>query len=294
MKSNIDKVVQIAVSGIVKAPRDPYKFSTDYKGNSFMLPATGGITYNVRLGDSCYGWAADHIEPGASTFNDRPDEGGAYSALSCMGNEVRVLTGDAKGAIGYVCGQHGGVEHIMVNFHPDDLEKLAINDRIQIKTCGLGFKLIEWPGVEIHNIDPRLFLNIGITEKDGKLEVPVAGVIPASLIGSGWGDTDKIRGRDCDLTTSDWESIVENDLQDLKLGDFVLIKDMYSGFGRSLVRGSATVGVIIHGDSPLPGHGPGIATFMTSIDPVITFRKDPDANIAKYHDKAFGPLVPLK
>ena len=35
---------------------------------------------------------------------------------SCVGNEAKVVSGDAKGAIGYVIGHHGGSEHVIVDF----------------------------------------------------------------------------------------------------------------------------------------------------------------------------------
>ena len=34
-----------------------------------ILPATGGISYNVRSGDSAFGWSGDHVEPGVSIRN---------------------------------------------------------------------------------------------------------------------------------------------------------------------------------------------------------------------------------
>lgn len=294
MRTNKDKVIKIAVAGIIKHPRIPSKFDVLNDGTSDTPVGIGSIVYNVKLGDSVYGWAADHVEIGVSAFNGRDDEGPTFSILSCMGNKVRMLSGDAKGAIGYVCGQHGGVQHIICNFHEEDLKLMAIDDRLQIEAYGTGLKLLDYPDVYVHNIDPALFDAIDIKEDNGKLYVPVAGVVPSSLIGSGYGDTDKIRGRDCDFMTSEWDAIVENKLENLKLGDLVMISNLDSSFGRQYKRGAASIGVIIHGDSKIPGHGPGIATFLTSpnnrIEPII----DENSNIKNYYEKAYGELRPLQ
>ena len=293
MRSNKDKVIKIAVSGIIKHPRIPRKFDLLNDGSSDTVVGMGSIVYNVKLGDSIYGWAADHIEVGVSAFNGKEDEGPAFSILSCMGNKVRVLSGDAKGAVGYVCGQHGGVQHIICNFHEDDLKLMAVDDRLQIEAYGTGLKLLDYPDVLVHNIDPVMFDNIPIEEKDGKLYIPVAGVIPYSLIGSGFGDTDNIRGRDCDFMTSEWEAVKENNLENLKLGDLVIITDLDSSYGRQYKRGAASVGVIIHGDSKVAGHGPGIATFMSSMNRRIEPVLDASSNIKKYYEKTYGELKPL-
>ena len=42
-------------------------YRIDRDGVPFVLPGTGGIAYNVKVGDPAFGWAGDHIEPGVST-----------------------------------------------------------------------------------------------------------------------------------------------------------------------------------------------------------------------------------
>jgi hypothetical protein len=43
-----------------------------------------------------------------------------------------------------------------------------------------------------------------------------------------------------------------------------------------------TIGLIVHGDSRLAGHGPGVATLLTCRDPVIEPVITGNANIAQY------------
>ena len=45
-------------------PAIPHQIDRD--GKPRLLPMLGGIVYNVKLGDSVYGWAGDMIEPGVA------------------------------------------------------------------------------------------------------------------------------------------------------------------------------------------------------------------------------------
>ncbi|MDH5199706.1 MAG: DUF4438 domain-containing protein, partial [Candidatus Bathyarchaeota archaeon] len=70
LRTNRDKLVKISVIGEVVSPAvssSIYRISAD--GEPVILPGTGGITYNVRVGDPACGWMADHVEPGVSLEN---------------------------------------------------------------------------------------------------------------------------------------------------------------------------------------------------------------------------------
>ena len=145
IRTNIDKLVKISVMGEVSSPvfaRSTYRISAD--GKPVVLPGVGGITYNIRVGDLATGWMADHVEPGVSIKNkektDRFPSGAnmALNVLACVGNEAKVVSGDAKGAKGVVTGKHGGIEHVLVDFSPEVMEKLLIGDKILIKAYGVG------------------------------------------------------------------------------------------------------------------------------------------------------------
>ncbi len=77
----------------------------------------------MKVGDSAYGWAGDHIEPGVTMKNKDTRENAALNIFSCIGNEARIVSGEAKGEKGFVTGSHGGVEHVMVYFEQSVLEK---------------------------------------------------------------------------------------------------------------------------------------------------------------------------
>jgi hypothetical protein len=152
LRTNIDKLVKISVIGEIASPtygRSVYSISAD--GVPVILPGVGGITYNVRVGDPACGWEADHVEPGVSIVNKESDprfgQGAntALNILSCIGNEAIVVSGDAKGAKGVVTGKHGGIEHVLVDFQPDVLEKLVLGDKVLVKAFGVGLKLLDFP-----------------------------------------------------------------------------------------------------------------------------------------------------
>ncbi|MFA4873852.1 MAG: DUF4438 domain-containing protein [bacterium] len=283
LKTNVKQLVKIAIEGKV-APALAYPNTVGHDGSVHNVPALGGITYNVLVGDPAFGWEADHVEPGVSSIlnhekrNDRPNL--AYNFLACAGNEAIVLTGNAKGSRGRVVGHHGGAEHVMLDFAPAVLEKLSVDDRFQIRAFGQGLRLIEHPGVIVQSIDPEVISRIGLVEKGGRIEVPVAGIIPGALMGSGLG-SNHARSGDYDMMSSDRKALERNGLTDLRLGDIVAIKDHDASFGWRYLEGAMVIGIVIHGDSHLSGHGPGIATIMTSPSGMIVPAISRSANIGR-------------
>ena len=110
LRTNKQYLVEKAVSGKISSPRIPLRnpWLIDSGGIPHVMPGTGGITYNVSVGDSAVDFVGDHIEPGVSVTlkSSEPvrSDLGALSILTCIGNEARVLTGQAVGAKGVVTG----------------------------------------------------------------------------------------------------------------------------------------------------------------------------------------------
>jgi hypothetical protein len=287
LKTNRDKLVKVSVIGEVVSPvigDSIYKITAD--GEPMILPGVGGITYNIRVGDPACGWMADHVEPGVSLENRVSDprfprgQSNALNVLACIGNEAVVVKGDAKGERGVVVGKHGGIEHVMVDFQPAVMERLVIEDRVQIKACGVGLQLLDIPDVKVYNMSPEFLDAIGPRITKGMLEVPVTHEVPAAIMGSGLGSSQTSSG-DYDITMFCAETVKECGLEDLRLGDLVAIRDADSSYGRIYRKGSVTVGIVTHSDCVIAGHGPGVTTLFTStkgrIKPVIS----KDANVAK-------------
>jgi hypothetical protein len=280
-------LVKVSVIGEVVSPvigDAVYKITAD--GEPVILPGVGGITYNIRVGDPACGWMADHVEPGVSLENRVSDsrfsrgQSNALNILACIGNEAVVVKGDAKGEKGVVVGKHGGIEHVMVDFPPEVMEKLVIEDRVQIKACGVGLQLLDAPDVKVYNMSPEFLDAVNPKLNKGVLEVPVTHVIPAAIMGSGLGSNQTSSG-DYDITMFCEETVKECGLEDLRLGDLVAIKDADSSYGRIYRRGSVTVGIVTHSNCVIAGHGPGVTTLFTSTKGMIKPVVKKDANIAK-------------
>jgi len=282
LRINVDKLVRISVVGEVSSPvfwRSPYRISAD--GKPVVLPGVGGITYNVRVGDAASGWEADHVEPGVSIKNKESEDANmALNILACVGNEAVVVSGDAKGSRGFVTGKHGGIEHVLVDFAAEIMEKLLIGDKILVKAFGVGLKLLDFPEVKVMNMDPKFLETLNPRPIGDKLEVPVTHVVPAEIMGSGLGANQTYSG-DYDVQLFDESVKAKYGLEDQRLGDLVAIEDADHSFGRIYRKGAMSVGIIVHSDCVTSGHGPGVTTLFTSSMGKIVPRTDPDANIAR-------------
>ena len=277
-------LVQQAVVGEISHPtlrKTGYVISS--RGRVAVFPSVGGITYNCRIGDSAIHWEADHVEPGVSIRNFAPSFGeyspnAALNVLACIGNKAVVISGEAKGAVGYVTGKHGGIDHVMVDFPAEVLKKLNIGDRIRVHAFGTGLKLRDYPDVTLMSMDPDLFEKLPIQEAGGKLRVGVTHIIPAKLMGAGLGNTSAYSG-DYDIQLFDETAIRKYRLDQLRFGDLVAIIDSDATFGWIFKEGAVTIGVIAHSNSVVSGHGPGVTTIMTTPEAIIEPYIDPDVNL---------------
>jgi hypothetical protein len=286
LRTNADKLVKISVMGEVASPvvgRSVYSISAT--GTPAVLPGVGGITYNLRVGDPACGWEADHVEPGVSVENKENDPrygqgaNAAFNVLSCVGNEAIVANGDAKGAKGVVTGKHGGIEHVLVDFQPEILEKLMLGDKILVKAFGVGLKLADFPDVKVMNMDPRFLEALNPKPNGDKLEVLVTHIVPAAIMGSGLG-ANQTQSGDYDIQLFDETIREQYGLEDLRLGDLVAIIDADHSFGRIYRQGAISVGIVVHTNCVTAGHGPGVTSLMTSTLGKIIPQIDAKANIA--------------
>ena len=279
IKINADKLVKVSVMGEISSPTtSPYRISAD--GRPLVLPGTGGITYNIRVGDPATGWEADHVEPAVSMKSKDSGQNSGLNTLACVGNEAIVVSGDAKGDKGTVTAKHGGIEHVLVDFQPSIMEKLLIGDKIQVKAIGVGLKLLDFPEVKAMNMSPDFLLKMSLEAQDGLLVVPVARKVPARIMGSGLGSNSADRG-DYDIQLFDKETVDEYGLNELRFGDLVAIMDADNSYGAIYRKGAVTIGIIAHSDCVTAGHGPGVTRLLTSSTGKILPKMDSDANIAK-------------
>lgn len=279
MKTNKDKLIKMAVMGEIVHPTGGTSYSVDFDGKPRVGLGMYGVKYNITVGDPIYGWeSGEHLEPGLSMRNSEPRQSAALDVLACVGNEVNVKTGDAKGAKGYIIGKHVS---FMVWLNDEDQKKVNIGDKIQVKAWGVGLKIEGFEEtVRVNKIDPDLLEKMGITMKEGKLVVPVTIELPSYIMGSGYGMTPNV---DYDIQTTCSEDVIDElGLKKLRFGDVIALKDQLNWWGRGYYKGAVTIGVIIHGWSYHAGHGPGVIPILSAKPGKIVTKIDPDANIAYY------------
>lgn len=283
VRSNRDKLVSVSVMGQIVSPgfpglpAEPYRL--DAQGRPFLLPTYGGIVYNVSVGDSAYGWLADSIHPGVSIALKDDNGNRGLNLFACVGNTAIVMSGDAKGARGIVTGKSGRFsEHVIIHFSLADREKMAIGDKIVIKSLGVGMDLTDHPDVKVKSLSPELLDGLeAITGSDGKLHVPVSGVVPPHLLGAGAGLTSE--GGSLHIQSQDRSALKDAGLDSLRLGDVVALQDFDSSWNHGYYRGAIGIGVIGQGDSPRAGYGPGITLLMTSATGGIAPQITPGVNL---------------
>ncbi|XXF77673.1 DUF4438 domain-containing protein [Myxococcaceae bacterium GXIMD 01537] len=287
-RTNVDRLVAVAVAGQIAHPivrPVPYRMGRD--GVPRLVPGSGGIVLNRRVGDRAVGLAGDHVEAGVSLHNNgrevvgpRDGPNRALMFYSCVGNRARVLSGAAAGAEGTVVGKHGGINHVIVDFSPDVKRKLGIGDRIQVDGYGQGLELPGHADVRALNLSPRLLRRWGVRTEGRRLHVPITHVVPAQLMGSGLGRSEGVLG-DLDIQLSDANLVRRYRLGSLRLGDFVALIPLDYRFGPSRRPGMVTVGVVVHTDSQVAGHGPGVTPLLMGPKERFHLSREPGANLAR-------------
>jgi Domain of unknown function (DUF4438) len=279
VRSNADRLVTQVLAGEVWPPLgDRHAFRVDPDGTPFVLPGMGGVTLGVHCGDPATGYAGDHVEPGLSVRHRAEGPNYALQYLACVGNVVRVASGPAAGAEGFVIGQHA---YVLVDMAEAALREVTTGDQVTAFAQGQGLKLTDHPEIRVKNVSPRLLERMGGgTADDGALEVHVAAHVPADAIGAGAGMISEYANTDLMGAYAGLGEDLSLGLEGLRIGDIVALEDQDHRFGRGYRPGWLTIGVISTGSCQLFGHGPGPSTLMSG--PREAFRPvvDAGANIA--------------
>jgi len=278
IKSNYNSLIQMSIAGYVSQPafRSP-GYIPDNDGKSVIFPGMYGVSNNIKVGDKAFGWAADHIEPGVSIDSPNIDEHFALHYLVCTGNKAIIRTGEAKGSIGIVTGEHA---RILVHFKKEILQKICIGDQIDIISHGRGLKLIDFPEIELKKVSPKLLNSLKLKIKNKKIIVDATIELPIKIMGSGAELNSEYV--DQDLMSGDKKLIKKYQIDKMRLGDIIIINHADHRWGRSYNEQYISIAICIHGDSVMTGHGPGIMTIMTGKKSCLDWKINKQANIAKY------------
>lgn len=267
--------VSVNLLGVVEHPvlgDGPYRIDTG--GHPYLPVGDGGIVLGLQLGDSAFARKADHAAPGACLVHPDPAARHALATYSCIGNQVKVRTGHAAGARGVVIGKRGEEGRVVAAFRPAELAAMRPADEVSIRACGQGCRPAGFPaGLTVLNIDPGLFAVLPMVRPaasgDGPVSVGVRCSVPARLSGNGLGRP--AVSWDLDLQLPAPEPGGDGDVL---LGDFVAVTDIDARFNVGYRAGWVTVGIVVHGSSPLPGHGPGITPILTGPAGVLDIRRE--------------------
>ena len=275
LKTNEKKLIKMSIGGYVTQPsfKNP-GYIPDNNGNSVILPGMYGVVNNVKVGDKAFGWNGDHIEPGVSIDSENINEHFALHYLVCTGNKAIVRSGEAKGKTGIVTGEHA---RNLIHFEQNILEKICVGDQIDIITHGRGLKLLDFPEIEIKKIDPNLLKSMNFKVENKKLIVDVAIELPIKIMGSGAELNSEYV--DQDLMSGDRSLMKKLKIDQMKLGDLIVINHADHRWGRSYKKDHVSIALCIHGDSVMTGHGPGIMTIMTGTKKNLGWRINKKANL---------------
>lgn len=261
--------VVVSLLGVVEHPAlagGPYRI--DESGRPYVPAGDGGIVLGVELGDPVLGRAADHAAPGACLIH--PDQAArhALASLACLGNDVVVTTGSAAGARGRVIGKRGEQGRVVAGFGQDVLARLRPGDQMRVRAAGQGWRPRSCPDeVTVLNVAPELLPKLPVTFGEENVTAAVRLTVPSKRAGNGIGrpsvswDLDLQVGPDSGGT-------------DMLLGDLVAVDGIDARFNMGFRRGWVTVGVVVHGGSPQPGHGPGITPILTGPATVLVVTPD--------------------
>jgi Domain of unknown function (DUF4438) len=267
--------VAVNMLGVVEHPvLDGGPWRINRNGIPYVPLGDGGIVLDLQLGDSVFGLAADHAAPGACLVHPDPAARHALSVYACIGNTARVRTGQAAGARGVVLGQRGEEGRVIVGFAQADLARMRPSDEVAVRGFGQGLRppLLR-PDVTVMNLDPDVLALLPVTAPDGEggpVAVGVRMTVPSRLAGNGIGRP--AAGWDLDLQLPPPGPDGDGNLL---LGDLVAVTDVDARWNMGYRRDWVTVGVVVHGASPLPGHGPGITPILTG--PAGALQPRPDA-----------------
>jgi hypothetical protein len=284
--TNAGRLVRQVLAGEVWPPladRHAYRVGPD--GQPFLLPGMGGVTLDVHCGDPATGYASDHLEPGASIRHREPGANMALQFLTCVGNQVLVVSGPAAGAAGHVIGQHA---YVLADFAGGTgagaaAADLTAGDAVTVLAVGQGLVLPDHPQVVVKNCDPDLLAAMpGGTRPDGRLDVHVAARVPAEAIGAGAGMASEYANTDLMGAYAGLGADLSLGLEGLRIGDLVALADADHRYGRGYRPDYLTIGVISTGQCMMFGHGPGPSTLLSGPASAFCLVDDVDANLVSW------------
>jgi hypothetical protein len=253
--------IAMNLTGVVETPTMPTSpYLVDADGRPYVPVGTAGVVLGVRLGDGVFDHDTDHAAPGVTLAHPDQPARHALTAFACFGNRADVRSGQAAGERGVVLGKRGEEGRVIVTFPDEVLARLTPGDAVAVRAHGQGAVLPTAPGVRLLNADPDGLRLLPVTIGDDVVRAEVRGVVPSAVVGNGIGRPAQMWDLDLQLTQVGADRY---GLRGLCLGDLVAIDDLDVRHNAGYRRGWRTVGLMVHGASPQPGHGPGLMPLLS-------------------------------
>ncbi len=249
------------LAAVVETPgmdNAPYLIDTD--GAPYVPIGDGGVVLGLSIGDSVFGFDAEHASPAVSLVHGDQAARHALTAFACLGNPVTVRSGAAAGSVGAVLGKRGEEGRVLVAFSPAVRAKLLPGDAMAVRALGQGSELpAALGGGQLMNVDPALLGELGIDIGQNPIEVGVRGMVGSKLIGNGIGRPAQQWNLDLQVDAS---SAQRWGLEQLSIGDLLAVQNLDVRHNAGYRAGWTTVGVVLTTGSPRPGHGPALMPIL--------------------------------
>ena len=283
LRDNRASLVRVTVAGRVAPARlDPEFAGLDATPGCVRLPAAGGIVPGIHAGDPLALRAADHLIPAVSAedVDVEPAVAGPFHLLAAIGDRVRLASGPP---LGVVAGKRGGLAPGFIGPHligleaPDArLSELVPEERVVLDAIGRGLAFIDHPSITLLNLSPDAIDVLPMARAGDALEIAVRAVVPSHVCAAGLGSDSWIGALELD----DGGTGVVPGI--LCFGDLVAVEDLDAATTRFHRPGYVAVGVVSHGGSPAPGHGPGLTVVATGPRECLRPRMRDDASLGPW------------
>lgn len=282
------------LAGVIEAPRmGSTPFNVDRGGHPFVPIGDGGVVCGIELGQGVFATDTDHAAPGACVTHPEPGALHALTSFACLGNAAVMRSGAAAGSRGIVLGKRGEAGRVIVCFPQDVLARIAPGDDVAIRCHGQGAALPTVGGadspVHVMNVSPAAFPALPIDLGADPITVGVRTAIPSFLAGNGIGRPAHQWDIDIQVDASSADQFA---LGKLRLGDLLAISNLDVRHNAGYRRGWTTVGLIVHGSSPQPGHGPGLMPILCGPTDRVSLRHETDSHQGLTFDALARLAVP--
>lgn len=273
------RVVNIAAVAAIGVQRE----SSPVESLSFC-----GISYNVRLGDSVFGWSEDLIEPGivSAILADDGSEtclNHGLARICSIGNKVKVISGEARGLEGVIIGRSIAIpDAVIIDFPERVYQKIIAGDHLWILARGRRAVFVDYPSIRSYGIDPEM-LNKFELQQAGRtrLMMPVCFFMTADYF-TPVDEKHFVPQLLCSFHGADSREIQKLGIDNMRFGDLIAIIDLDCTEGFKKKPGAVTIGMVMLSPVSVWDIAFGVLILLTCDEGRIVPVINPNANIGHH------------